>query len=82
MDKKKIQFDVIIANDFSYSEDNGWDSTHLWPICSPDGKTISIDLEFKPETKNAMTDAEDELSKFINKNYPNKSYKIYYWWWK
>lgn len=73
---RKINFEVVIADSF-HLEFNG-----KWPV--PDGKseTLSVDIEFEPSTGDAMKDAENALDEYMKKNYPNKDYRIYYWWWR
>jgi hypothetical protein len=80
MSKRKITFEVIVADGFTFPEDDGVTNMHLWPV--PTGKQahINIDLEFE-QVKDAMKDAETALDIYIKKNYPRKEYKIYYWWW-
>lgn len=81
---RHIDFEVIVADSFYYSENNGIDNTHLWPVTDDKDKmdmNISIQFEWD-EKSDVMTAAEKALDKYIKDKYPNKEYKIYYWWWK
>lgn len=78
----KIRFEVIIADGFTFPEPDGMTNLHLWPVAVGRHESLDIDIEFEPSGKDNMKDAEQALDEYVKRNYPNKDYKIYYWWWK
>lgn len=78
----KILFQVQVADSFMYPKDDGMTNSHLWPVPVGKSQELDIDIEFEPTSGDNLKDAEDALEGYMKKNYPNKDYKIYYWWWK
>lgn len=80
--KTKILFEVMIADGFTYPPDDGKTNLHLWPISVGRSQELDIELEINPRGGELMKEAEEDLDNYMKKNYPDKEYKIYYWWWK
>lgn len=81
MKKRKIKFEIIIADGFTYPEDDGKTNLHLWPVATGKQESVDIDIEFESRGGDSLKEAEQLLDNYIKKQYPNKEYKIYYWWW-
>lgn len=79
---RKILFEIQIADGFTFSEDNGITNLHLWPIPVGKSQEIDVEIEFEPSGGDVMNEAEQALDEYMKRKYPNKEYKIYYWWWK
>jgi hypothetical protein len=82
--KVKIRYDVGIANDF--------DESSRWPVSIGDLALVHPEFEFddlmpkgrKPNYNEWMANmrhADKLLDEYMKATYPDKKYKIYYWWW-
>lgn len=74
MRERKILFDIVIADMFS---DKG--------LSAPIGEYIPMQLPIDfdwDEQEDVMKPAERALKEYIESVYPNKQYRIYYWWWR
>lgn len=78
---RKITFEVEIADGFVFLEDDGITNIHMWPVAVGNVEHINIDIKFEPAGGDVMKEAEQALDKHIKEKYPNKDYRIYYWWW-
>lgn len=80
---RDIEFEVVVADSFTYPENNGIDNLHLWPIAQGKSAELLIPISFDwDEKSDALKIAEKELDKYIKEHHPGKDYRIYYWWWK
>jgi hypothetical protein len=81
---RKIQFDLQIAD--------GFHEIHIDSMLNPrsdivmdvpnwKSEYIHEIVEFEPQGGDIMVEATHALSVQMAKDYPNKEYRIEYWWW-